>query len=61
MRFYFSGVTGLAATPEKLVAKRKPMVMLTFYQIKENSTAIRFKSFLQQKKKLCPKASKEKT
>jgi len=50
MRIYFSGGTGLEATPEVLVPKLKPRIMLTFYDVRKSGTADRFKAFLQRKK-----------
>jgi len=52
MIIYFSGGTGLEATPEALVPKRKPSVMLTFFDIRKTGTADRLKAFLHRKKRL---------
>ena len=55
MKIYFSGGSGLDSVPETLVAKRKPRIMLTFYDIKKGGTGNRFRAFLKCKK---PKKNK---
>ena len=50
MKIYFSGGSGLDSVPETLVAKRKPRIMLTFYDIKKGGTGNRFRAFLKCKK-----------
>lgn len=52
MRIYFSGGGGLVDTPEVLVPKRKPHVMLTFHNIhqKQSATIDRLKAYLKRKK-----------
>lgn len=56
MKIFFSGGTGLLATPEALVPKRRPRIMLTFYDIRKTGTKDRFCSFHNQN----PCKSKEK-
>lgn len=52
MRIYFSGGGGLVDTPEVLIPKRKPHVMLTFHNIhqRQSATMDRLKAHLRQKK-----------
>lgn len=50
MRIYFSGGRGLTTTPEGLVPQRRPHIMLTFYDIDQNGTRDRLKSFLRNQK-----------
>ena len=50
MKIYFSGGTGLDATPEVLVPQLKPRIMLTFYDVKKGGTANRLKAYLRRKK-----------
>lgn len=52
MRIYFSGGGGLKDTPEVVIPKKKPHVMLTFHQLHErqSSATDRLKVYLQRKK-----------
>ena len=50
MRIYYSGGSGLVSTPEALVPQRKPMIMLTFHDIRKGATAERLKSYLKRKR-----------
>jgi hypothetical protein len=52
MKIYFSGSSGLISTPEALVPKLKPRVMLTYYDLekKREGAQCRLDSFLKQKK-----------
>lgn len=46
MRIYFSGGRGLTATPEALIPKLKPHIMLTFHDIGQRGTRDRLKVYL---------------
>jgi len=46
MRIYFSGGRGLTNTPEVLIPRRKPHVMLTFIDMQNNGTLNRFNVYL---------------
>lgn len=52
MRIYFSGGGGLVDTPEVLIPKRKPHVMLTYHNIHQGQSATtdRMDEFLKRKK-----------
>jgi hypothetical protein len=52
MRIYFSGGGGLVDTPEVLIPKQKPHVMLTFHNIhqQQSATIDRLKEYLKRKK-----------
>jgi len=49
MKIYYSGGSGLESTPERLVALRKPCVMLTFYDVRKTGTKERFIAYLKRK------------
>lgn len=53
MRIYFSGGGGLTDTPEVLIPKRRPHVMLTFHNIhqRQSATTDRLKAYLKRKRK----------
>ena len=52
MRIYFSGSKGMTDTPEVLVPKLNPFVMLTFNDLygRDPGAMIRLKAFLKQKR-----------
>jgi len=53
MRIYFSGGGGLVDTPEALIPKERPHIMLTFHNIaqRQSATTDRLKAYLRRKKK----------
>lgn len=52
MRIYFSGGGGLTDTPEVLIPKERPHIMLTFHNInqKQSATIDRLKAYLKRKR-----------
>lgn len=52
MRIYFSGGGGLKDTPEVIIPKQKPHIMLTFHDLhgRQSSATDRLKAHLKQKK-----------
>lgn len=52
MRIYFSGGGGLVDTPEVLIPRRRPHVMLTYHNIHQNQSATieRMEAYLKRKK-----------
>ncbi len=52
MRIYFSGGGGLVDTPEVLIPKLKPHVMLTFHNLKDKqkSAVSRLQVYIKRKK-----------
>lgn len=46
MRIYFSGGKGYSSSPEVQIGDMRPHVMLTFFDMDQNSTRDRFNVFL---------------
>ncbi|MHC1763743.1 MAG: hypothetical protein AB9869_05465 [Verrucomicrobiia bacterium] len=54
MRIYFSGSGGLKQTPEALIPKREPHIMLTFYNLESKENRDRLAAYRRQKRRNSP-------